>query len=170
MDTFFQQTAEENQSELIIREARQEDAVLIATILRAQGLFGHINNEALEVTEQRVRQQLELASGETSCNTILVAERTNRGVVGYVAVHWFPNLMRGLDGYVSELFVHPDDHGNGSGSCLLNAVQDYAVKRGCVRLMLMNRRIRESYQRGFYRKQGWEELPDGAMFVRTLTA
>ena len=170
MNTTFQQTSNENQAELVIREARQQDAAVIATILRAQGLFGHINGETPEETERRVRQQLELANHEASCNTILVAERKNRGVVGYVAVHWFPNLMRGLDGYVSELFVHPDNHGHGSGSRLLDAVNDYALKRGCARLMLMNRRIRESYQRGFYRKQGWEELPDGAMFVRMLSA
>ncbi len=157
------------ESDIIIREAQREDASAIAAILRILGWVERMKNETFTTTEQHVAHMLELAAHD-DCNTVLVAERENGAVVGYLAVHWFPNLMRGLDGYVSELFVHPDETGKGTGSRLLEVAHAYAVERGCTRLLLMNRRIRESYQRGFYAKQGWEELRDGAFFSLNLTA
>jgi GNAT superfamily N-acetyltransferase len=154
---------------MLIREARQEDAGAIAAILQALSWIERIKNESAITTEQHVAHMLQLAGSE-DCNTVLVAERHDGSVVGYLAVHWFPNLMRGLDGYVSELFVHPDATGQGAGSRLLEAAHTYAVERGCARLLLMNRRIRESYRRGFYAKHGWEELRDGAFFSLDVMA
>ena len=58
--------------------------------------------------------------------------------------------------------------GQGIGSRLLEAVKAEAKRRGCSRLQLVNFRQRESYQRGFYAKAGWEERPDGASFVLYL--
>jgi hypothetical protein len=43
-----------------------------------------------------------------------------------------------------------------------------AQERGCSRLMLINLRKRESYQRRFYQKQGWEEREEAANFVYHL--
>lgn len=151
------------ESNILIREAQREDASAIAAILRTLGWVERMKNETAVTTEQHVAHMLELAARE-DCNTVLVAERNDGTVVGYLAVHWFPNLMRGLDGYVSELFVHPDATGQGAGSRLIEAVRMHATRRGCARLILMNRRIRESYRRGFYAKHGWEELRDGAFF------
>lgn len=157
------------ESEILIREARREDAGAIATILRILGWTEHMKNEAPTTTEQYVAHLLELEVRD-NCNTVLVAERANGAVVGYLAVHWFPHLMRGMDGYVSELFVHPDETGKGTGSRLLEAVHALAVERGCTRLLLMNRRIRESYRRSFYAKHGWEEVSDGAFFSLNVVA
>jgi GNAT superfamily N-acetyltransferase len=157
------------ESTIIIREAQEKDASAIATILRLLCWVERMKNETPAATEQRVARMLEQETDD-DCNTVLVAERTNGAVVGYLAVHWFPHLMRGMDGYISELFVHPDETGKGIGSRLLEAVHAYAVERGCTRLLLMNRRIRESYQRGFYAKHGWEEVRDGAFFSLSIAA
>jgi GNAT superfamily N-acetyltransferase len=157
------------ESDIVIREVRGEDAGAIAAILRSLCWVERVKNEPPASTEQHVARMLELAARD-DCNTVLVAERTNGTVVGYLAVHWFPHLMRGMDGYISELFVHPDETGKGTGSRLLEAVHTYAVERGCNRLLLMNRRIRESYRRGFYAKHGWEEMRDGAFFSLHITA
>ncbi len=157
------------EADILIREARQEDARAIAAILRRLGWIERINSEADTTTEQHVARMLEMAARD-GCNTVLVAERENGAVVGYLAVHWLPNLMRGIDGYISELFVHPDETGKGTGGRLLETVRSYATQRGCTRMLLMNRRIRESYQRGFYAKHGWEELPDGAFFSLSMAA
>jgi GNAT superfamily N-acetyltransferase len=154
----------EVQSEITIRESRREDARAIAAILRALGWFEAINRMASSEVEHSISQHLELCRGD-GCNTVLVAESPDGSVIGYLAVHWFPNVMRGMEGYISELFIHPSATGKGAGSRLLSAVYDYARKRGCKRLLLMNRRSRESYQRGFYAKHGWEELRDGAFFT-----
>jgi GNAT superfamily N-acetyltransferase len=72
------------------------------------------------------------------------------------------------EGYVSELFVAESARGAGLGTKLLEAVKDLAIGRGCSRLMLVNRKTRESYKRGFYRKLGWEERQEFANFVLSL--
>jgi GNAT superfamily N-acetyltransferase len=77
-------------------------------------------------------------------------------------------MLAGPEGYVSDLFVTESTRGAGIGTGLLAAVEDMAVSRGCSRLMLVNRKTRESYQRGFYRKLGWEEREEFANFVRHL--
>lgn len=161
-----------SQVEIVIREGRMEDSNAIAAILRALGWFEHINNEAHAQTRQRVATGIEQCQREKT-HTVLVAERVQENsvgkVVGYVSVHWFPHLMHGShEGYISELFVHPSETGKGIGGRLLKTVNLYARERDCTRLLLMNRRTRESYQRGFYMKHGWEESPDGVFFSYML--
>lgn len=161
-----------SQVKIIVREVRLQDSAAIAAILRALGLYEHINAEAPEQTQAHVAATVELALREKT-NTILVAEYahgdTGGRVMGYVAVHWFPNLMRGgNEGYVSELFIHPTEAGKGIGSRLLDTVKAYALERNCLRLFLMNKRTRESYRRGFYRKHDWEELSDYVFFSHPL--
>ena len=90
-------------------------------------------------------------------------------MVGYAAVHWLPYLLlAGPEGYVSELFVRDSEQGKGVGTKLLEVVKREAEERGCSRLMLLNMRYRESYQRGFYKKLGWQEREDAANFVLQL--
>ena len=47
-------------------------------------------------------------------------------------------------------------------------VETLAISRSCSRLMLVNRKSRESYRRGFYKKLGWEEREEFANFVLHL--
>jgi GNAT superfamily N-acetyltransferase len=170
---------------ITIREACIEDSSAIAAILHTLGWSEQLQRENLAQTQASIAARIEQCVREQT-HTILVAERWNGGsnqcvgdtccssevarrVIGYISVHWFPNmLMLGCDGYVSELFIHPDETGLGAGSRLLETVQAYAAERGCTRLLLMNRRIRESYRRHFYAKHGWEELPDAAFFSLKL--
>jgi hypothetical protein len=51
------------------------------------------------------------------------------------------------------------------GAAVLTAAQTEAAQRGCVRLSLLNGKQRESYQRSFYQKHGWEERPFMANFI-----
>jgi GNAT superfamily N-acetyltransferase len=135
------------------------------------GWFAHINREPQLETEARITSQLAM-NNEYGDHTVLVAELVNaRGAshrAGYLNVHWLTNLMKGADGYISELFVREEDRGKGIGSALLDAVRREASKRGCTRLMLFNLKQRESYQRGFYLTQGFEERTDGAFFTQML--
>jgi GNAT superfamily N-acetyltransferase len=153
--------------EITIREATLEDAGSIEIILRAIGWYERINKETTAQTQAQVLQRLEQCEREGT-HTILVAELQDGTVAGYSAVHWFPALSRGMDGYVSELFVHPLMSGKGIGTLLLDSIKEHAASRGCERLILMNRRDRESYRRGFYASHGWEELREGAFFTLTL--
>lgn len=160
--------------DITIREASMEDSYAITAILRGLGWSEHMTDEAFSTTQAEIAERLESSLNEQT-HTILVAEKQlpdghSRQVVGYVSVHWYAHLMRGSDGYVSELFVHPDMTGHGVGGRLLSVIEMSARKRGCSRLLLMNRRIRESYARKFYEKHGWEEIGDAAFFSRILSA
>ena len=173
--------------EITIREACMEDSDAIAAILYTLGWSERLKSKDPAQLQADIAARIEQCIREKT-HTILVAERCcaksiqsagdtscsgafKQQVIGYISVHWFPNmLMLGYDGYVSELFIHPDETGLGAGSRLLEAVQAYAAERGCTRLLLMNRRIRESYRRRFYVKHGWEELPDAAFFSLKLPA
>lgn len=165
------------QEEFTIREACLEDSAAIASILRTVGWSEQIENETPAQTQAHVAKRIAQCEREQN-HTILVAERRQGAaggdtngpaeVVGYVAVHWFPHLVRGNDGYVSELFVLPSVTGQGIGTLLLNRVQEDAHERACTQLILMNRRIRESYRRSFYAKHGWEEQSDAAFFSLVL--
>jgi ribosomal protein S18 acetylase RimI-like enzyme len=151
-----------------VRPATPADVPAIAAILRGLGWFAFINDEATAKTETRVKKHLRLCMADDS-HLVLVAEDAKGAIIGYVAVHWLPYLMLpGPEGYVSELFVSEAARGMGVGTKLLEAVEDAAVTRGCSRLMLVNRKTRESYKRGFYRKLGWEEREEFANFVLHL--
>ena len=151
-----------------VRPATSADTPAIAAILRGLGWFTYVNNEPSAHTETRIEEHLRTCLADDG-HTVLVAEGTKGAVLGYVAVHWLPYLiLPGPEGYVSELFVVESARGAGLGTKLPEAVKDIAIGRGCSRLMLLNRKTRESYQRGFYRKLGWEERAEFANFVLHL--
>ena len=152
-----------------IRPATSADVPAIAAILRGLGWFAHVNDESPARTETRIAEHLRMCLADDS-HSVLVAEGAKGAVLGgYVAVHWLPYLMLpGSEGYISELFVVESARGAGLGTKLLEAVKDMAIGRGCSRLMLVNRKTRESYKRGFYRKLGWEERQEFANFVLSL--
>jgi GNAT superfamily N-acetyltransferase len=151
-----------------IRPAASADVLAIAAILRGLGWFARMNDESQAETERRVAIHLQMCMADGS-HSVLVAEDSKASVLGYVAVHWLPYLMLpGPEGYISELFVVESARGAGLGTKLLEAVKDLAIGRGCSRLMLVNRKTRESYKRGFYRKLGWDEREEFANFVLSL--
>jgi GNAT superfamily N-acetyltransferase len=148
-----------------IRKATREDATSIADLLRSLGYFAHLEAEPAATTEQRVDRHLSLSLADDS-HLMLVAQNPGGEILGYVAVHWLPYLfLPGPEGYVSELFVREVARSRGLGGRLLEEVKAEARRCGCWRLMLVNMRQRESYQRGFYAKKGWQERPAAANFV-----
>ncbi len=151
-----------------IRNADPDDAGPLADLIRSIGWFTHINAEPEETTRAHVQSELNLCLANRS-HSVWVAETAAGTLVGYVSVHWLPYLIHASpEGYISELFIHESARGQGIGTKLLDVVVQEAKTRGCFRLMLINMRGRESYQRAFYKKQGWEERPDAANFVYLL--
>lgn len=152
-------------SVVAIRDARVEDAPQIAHVLLAMGWFSGLKGMSQAEVEANVREQLSvLLASEHS--DVWVAETEAPQVVGYCSVHWLADLfLPRPEGYLSELFVLPESRGRGIGRALLDRVVSEARKRGAYRLMLINGKHRESYQRGFYSKHGWEERELMANFV-----
>jgi GNAT superfamily N-acetyltransferase len=151
-----------------IRRARPDDRDALVKILRDLGWFSYLESELRERTAERVDRHLALYNAGES-HSIYVAEDPAGEVAGYVGVHWLPSLfLVGPEGYVSELFVAASARGQSAGTRLLEAVRAEAAARGCSRLLVINRRTRESYQRGYYEKCGWVERPEAANFVYDL--
>lgn len=154
---------------VLIREARMNDAPAIAELLRNLDLFAHVKAETLEGTRQRVTRHLTLCLEDDS-HSVYLAEDSAGEIAGYGSVHWLPYfILAGPEGYISELFIAESYRGQGIGRQLLDRMVAEARERGCARLMLINMRHRESYQRQFYSKQGWEEREAAANFVYHLT-
>jgi GNAT superfamily N-acetyltransferase len=151
-----------------IRKATPEDAPELSVLLKESGWFDLFKTEPLERAGPRVRSGIEQCLADNS-HCLLVAETPEGPIIGYGSIHWLPYLfMRGPEGFVSELFVRESARGQGVGKQLLEAIETEARARGCVRLSLINLRSRESYQRQFYIKAGWEERGEAANFIYRL--
>jgi GNAT superfamily N-acetyltransferase len=151
-----------------IRRATVDDAKPLASVLKEIGWFELLNNEPLEAAADRLSSHIKQCLGDGS-HSLFVAESSEGEIIGYGSVHWLPYLfLKGPEGYVSELFVRESARGQGVGRQLLAAIQQEARGRNCARLSLINLRSRESYQRQFYIKAGWEERQDAANFIYKL--
>lgn len=155
----------ERSSNYTLRMATKDDASQIAKLLKAIGWFPSLQDLSSNDLEVLVREHLHMLA-ESSTSTTLVAVTQEETLLGYSNVHWLTNLfMSGPEGYVSELFLQSDARGQGLGGAFLEHFVEEAKARGAIRLSLLNGRHRESYERGFYTKNGWEERPQMANFV-----
>ncbi len=151
-----------------IRKAKPEDVNAITEILRSLGWYAHMETETHEETATRIAKRLAMCDADDS-HSVYVASGDNGEILGYTAVHWMPTLyLRGIEGYVTGLFVRDTARGQGVGTKLLKTVKREAAERDCSRLMLINRHSRESYGRGFYRKCGWDEREGISVFAYRL--
>jgi GNAT superfamily N-acetyltransferase len=151
-----------------IREATLADAEALRALI--ESIEGFASLKALPESERqaRVAHHLSLALSNPS-HQVYVATDDDGALVGYVAVHYLPYLiLAGPEGYISELFLHESARGRGIGTQLLEHVQQAARSRGCQRLSLLNMQDRESYLRGFYHKNGWQERADARNFILPL--
>ena len=153
---------------IAIRKATTQDDAELAYILRELGFFSQVNSETPQSIQARIARYLQFYNRD-DCHSLYVAVSATGKVVGYGAVHWNCYLfLAGPEGYVSELFVCAAERGKGIGSRLLEAIKEEGLVRGCSRLTLINLRHRESYERGFYARRGWQERPEAVSFVYVL--
>ncbi|MDR3576979.1 MAG: GNAT family N-acetyltransferase [Anaerolineaceae bacterium] len=151
-----------------VRKAGPDDVTALTEVIRSVEYFTHLIDVPFKDARATVARALQR---DLTCNNdhlVLLAEDAEGRILGYCAVHWLPYLFfDGLEGYVSELFIHESARGRGVGAQLLEAVKAEARQRGCMRLSLLNGRQRDSYRREFYKKKGWRER-DMANFVFDL--
>jgi len=153
-------------NELTIREVEPRDVAGLKDIIIDIGWFKNKGFE--EETYLKSIEKMVQWSVEKDDHLILVAEEKEE-LTGYASVHFMPYLfMGGAEGYVGELFVKTPWRGKGIGGELLRGAVNKSKERGCCRIRLINIRSRESYRRGFYSKQGWQERTDAADFMLRL--
>ena len=152
------------ESTIQIREITPNNADDITDIIRDLHWFPHLNSEPRSETVKRVTHQITAnCANDTHIGYVAVKEEH---VIGYCSVHWIPYLfLQGDEGYVSEVFVAESHRGKGIGERLVDTIIHDAEEQGCVRLMLVTGKNRDSYQRGFYKKHGWTERERIANFV-----
>lgn len=154
--------------EIVIRPAERTDLKTVAALWRELDWLDWIKHEDPAQVESVMAERLAESQADDS-HLALVAEDGRGQVLGYAAMHFLPYLMLpGPEAYVSELFVTASVRGQGVGQQMLKHLEQLAQERGCARLMLITLRDRESYERAFYKKQGWQERPVVANFVRNL--
>jgi GNAT superfamily N-acetyltransferase len=151
-----------------IRRAKIEDAEGIVEVLKKADKSVYSMPSPYAATTEKVAMHIRMCDADKS-HSIYVAENDFGQIVGYVSAHWLPYLfLNGPEGYLSELFIREEYRDEGIGTRLLETVKEEAKKRGCSRLLLLNSRKRESYQRSFYKKHGWTEREEAANFVYNL--
>ncbi|HEX9029939.1 MAG TPA: GNAT family N-acetyltransferase [Anaerolineales bacterium] len=155
-------------TEITIRKAILNDADGLTGLVREPGMFQHPVEQPPDATREQVSRHLSLCLADDS-HSVYVAVEPSGEIAGYLSVHWLPYLMlTGPEGFVSELFVRRAARSQGVGGRLLQTAGAEARQRGCSRLSLLNMRSRESYRRGFYNQQGWQERPDAINFLYRL--
>jgi GNAT superfamily N-acetyltransferase len=148
-----------------LRAAQPADAPALAALLQGIGWFDRFATGHPEAHADQLAPLLAPSPHQLQ----LVACDAQGQLIGYCAVHWLPiAILQGWEGYVSELFIADSARGSGVGSQLLDQVTAAARSRGCRRLWLVNNRQRDSYHRGFYAQQGWQEQAQAARFVLDL--
>lgn len=148
-----------------LRAAQPDDAPALAALLQGIGWFDRFATGHPEAHADQLAPLLAPSPHQLQ----LVACDAQGQLIGYCAVHWLPiAILQGWEGYVSELFIADSARGLGVGSQLLDQVTAAARSRGCRRLWLVNNRQRDSYHRGFYARQGWQEQAQAARFVLDL--
>jgi len=80
--------------------------------------------------------------------TLLVDDEVKGAILGREKTWWNKNEI-----FVEELFVSPEQQGNGYGTALLNTVEDYIKEKGLAGLTLITNRYTQAP--GFYRKNGF---------------
>lgn len=148
-----------------LRAAQPDDAPALAALLQGIGWFDRFATGHPDAHTAQLAPLLAPSAHQLQ----LVACGAQGQLIGYCAVHWLPiAILQGWEGYVSELFIADSARGLGVGSQLLDQVTTAARSRGCRRLWLVNNRQRDSYHRGFYARQGWQEQAQAARFVLDL--
>ena len=151
----------------MIRIAFRDDVPALAALVASYRAESDPAADVRSITADAA-EQFARCLDDAERGIVYVAD-TDGDVRGYAAVHWVPlPLIRGTEGYLSDLVVRSDARGHGIGRELLAAVERAARDRGCVRLMLNNGREAESYRRGFYAKHGFVERTRVANFVKRL--
>ena len=137
-----------------VRRARPGDAHALRRLLRELG-YDPGDSRATDETIAQVVRHPEAA--------VFVAV-DGVDVIGYIALSHRPQMrLGGRLATIDELAVADHRRDQGVGTLLVNAAVAHARSLYCVRIEVLQRRTRESFERRFYQQHGFEEAPSAIL-------
>jgi GNAT superfamily N-acetyltransferase len=113
-----------------VRPATPADVAPIIALMRGLAEYEHLTH-LFSGTEEMLRDALFGAHPAAEC---LVAQADGTGVVGYaVFFHNYSTFLGRKGLYLEDLYVHPDQRGQGLGKAMLSTLAGIALERGCAR-------------------------------------
>lgn len=140
-----------------VRRARLSDAPRLAVLC---GELGYPTTSA-EMTKRLKKL------GPASQNALFVAESREAGVVGWGHVSVNQLLEVGTRAELNGLIVAEGQRSLGAGACLLDSVEQWARRHGCLSVSVRSNVIRERAHR-FYERQGYEHYKTQKAFRKAL--
>ncbi len=113
-----------------IRRARPGDAATIVRLIRGLAEYERLAHQ-VEATIGRLRRH---GFGRRPYFETLICRRGGRAVGFALYFFTYSTFLGRPSLYLEDLFVLPEERGNGAGRALLRALAKVAVRRGCGRM------------------------------------
>jgi GNAT superfamily N-acetyltransferase len=142
---------------LLIRPTREEDVIRLADMADQ---LGHPS------TVEQIRERFEILTKRSDSNVIFVAE-ADRKTVGWVHAHIYNMLVDDPKLEIGGLVVDEKFRGNGIGAKLMQAVEAWAIEKGCFSVYIRSNVIRTRAHE-FYKRIGYSMIKSHYIFRKVL--
>jgi GNAT superfamily N-acetyltransferase len=100
-------------------------------------------------------------------HTLLVAQSSDRRLLGWVHIHLFPLVVSELEAEIGGIVVDEGHRGQGIGKLLMKHAEEWSRKKGCQGLRLRSNIIRENAHT-FYERIGYGKTKTQWVFRKSL--
>ncbi len=152
-------------AEVGIREATEEDVLLILSFVRELAEYERLPHEVV-ASEETLRDNL---FGEHPYAEVLIANQDEAPAGFALFFHNFSTFLGRPGIYLEDLYVRPESRGAGIGRALLARLAGLAKERGCGRLEWSVLDWNEP-SIGFYKKLGAVAMDDWTVYRVTGAA
>src|SRR3989442_8065733 len=156
---------------LTIRRARRSDTATIFALIRGLAAYERLTHE-VKASVARLRQH---GFGRRRYFDALICQRDRRPIGFALYFFTYSTFVGRPSLYLEDLFVVPEERGQGAGRMLLGALARIAIARGCGRMewavLHWNRPAIRFYERlGARLRRDWGLTRLGARAIRRLSA
>jgi len=141
-----------------IRRARLTDATVVSEL---SGQLGY------PTSSKEMAARLAHLIRHPRFGSVLIAETSDRQVIGWVHVSVTPLLEVPLRAEVNGLIVADGQRNGGAGAKLLQAAEDWAKSKGCDSMSVRSNVVRDRAH-AFYLRNGYEHFKTQKAFRKAL--
>jgi len=150
-------TIETRKAELIVREAEQSDAKIIAD------LSIQLDHELSQAEAKKHIQNISKVKDQE----IFVVEDTGFKVLGFVNVTAHYEMLSGVQARLGGLVIDKNARGIGLGRTLMQTAEKWAKQKGS-KTMKVNSNVVRTDSHKFYEKMGYKKYKHQVVFKKTL--